>query len=478
MKKQNQCPQNNDLEQMVLGAVLMDKHGIDIVANILDPEDFYNSKHQVIYTAVITLSSKSFPIDMVTVSEQLIKTREIDFVGMDYLAELTNRIASTANLEYHAMLVKQKSIRRRVINVSSELFDKGFDNSIDDLELLEIAENEFSKIGNQTAKNAYQDPAKVAREIIVKNEILAKSSDAVLGIPISDPVLNKLISGWQGGKFIVIAARPAMGKTTFVTNEARFLGIGLGIPVGFFSLEMSNEELVAKIVSAEVEVDDKKIKDMRTATESEKQRINTGLERFADSPIYINDTAQNLQQIKSAARLMVREKGVKLIVVDYIQLISNSIKGGNREQEVSQISRQLKLLSRELNIPVIALSQLNRSVESTSDKRPFLSHLRESGAIEQDADLVGFLYRPEYYGFKDYTDPETGEEWKVKGLAEFIIAKHRAGELKNVPLKFKPQFSKFTQWQTSTFDLEPEEKPYNGTITKNGHAVSEEPIPF
>lgn len=473
---QHNLPQSKDLEEIILGSLLIDKKAIYQVQGMLNPEDFADGKNQVIYESIISLDSKAFPIDILTVNDHLTKAGQRDFVGGPaYLAELTNRVGSTANLEYHCFLLKQKSVRRDVIKLGADLYEKGFDDSIDDLELLEIAETEFSKISQQKAGQNFEEAHKVVLEIMKLQEKLQKSESETIGLPISSKTLSKVLGGWQDEKFIVIAARPGMGKTTFITSEIRFLAVQLGIPVGMFSLEMNSRQLIGKIAAAEVEIDDKLIRDFRDATEYQITEIQQGLERVSKAPIYINTRSSSLEQIKSGIRLMVREKGVKIVFVDYIQLVSANVKGGNREQEVSTISRQLKLLTMELSIPIIALSQLSRAVEQRGgSKRPMLSDLRESGAIEQDADIVGFIYRPEYYG---YLEDEEGQS--LKGVAEWMVAKNREGELKNVKLNFQPQYSKFSEWiESGNTNFEPEVKPYNGTIVKKVNIEIGDEVPF
>lgn len=474
MLETNKMPDSTDLEEIILGGLLLDRAAVYQVSGLLNVEDFQCPKKQKIYEAILNLDSKSFPIDLVTVSDELAKLKYLDFVGGSYtLAAYTNRVGSTANIEHHSYLLKQKSIRRQVIKTSAELYESGFDDSIDDLQLLEMAENSFSAISQHKAGQSYEMALKVVQDIIALQDKLNSSDGETLGLPISIPSLNKVLQGWQEEKFIIIAARPGMGKTTFITSEMRFLAVQLGIPVGMFSLEMNSKQLIGKITSAECEINDQLIKDNREATEYQKQQIQKGLERVSTAPIYINTRSSSIEQIKSGIRLMVREKGVKIVFVDYIQLVSAT--AGNREQEVSKISRSLKLLTMELSIPIIALSQLSRAVETRGgSKRPMLSDLRESGSIEQDADIVGFIYRPEYYGI---TEDEDGNS--LKWVADFMVSKNRGGELKNVKTKFTPQHSKFQEWQSNDFQEEPApELVYNGQIAKAATVTDEEDIPF
>lgn len=469
-------PESEDIEEVILGGLLIDKAAIYHVIGLINEDDFSCPKRQKVYESIIRLEGRALPIDLVTVADDLKRNNNLNLVGgASFLAGLTNRVASTANIEYHSYLLKQKSIRRKVIKLSAMLHEKGFDESIDDLELLELAEQSFSDISQHRAGQAYETSERVVMDIVKTQEMLLKNPDTLIGLPVSCQSIGKILQGWRGSKFIVIAARPGMGKTTFVTSEIRYLAVQLGIPVGMFSLEMSSEQLIAKITSAECEINDRLINDWREATDYQAKMISEGLDRVSSAPIYINTRSGSIDQIKSGIRLMVREKGVKIIFVDYLQLISGNGKEGNREQEVSKISRALKLLTMELDVPIIALSQLSRAVETRGGaKRPMLSDLRESGSIEQDADIVGFIYRPEYY---DIMEDEEGNS--LKDVAEFIIAKNRGGALKNCKLKFAPEYSKFSEWvESGNKNFEPEVKPYNGTIIKAVAVDTDEDLPF
>lgn len=442
-------PQASDLEEAVLGALMLEKDAYSRVSDILKPEHFYEKANQSIFTAIQTLSLTQSPVDILTVQQQLKRMNELEDVGGPYyLAHLTENVVSTAHLEYHARIVAQKYIARELIRYSMNLQGKAFDDSVDVKDLMQEAESGLFELSQQSMKRDVVQINPIIDESINQIKQSAKNKDGLSGIPSGFNELDKITAGWQKSDLIIVAARPAMGKTAFALSMAKNMAVEDKHPVGIFSLEMSNIQLVNRLIVNICEITADKVK-RGNLTNNEWQILDQKVKDLYDAPIYIDDTPSlSIFEFSTKARRLVKEHQVEIIMIDYLQLMNASGgKFGNREQEVSTISRALKALAKELNIPIIALSQVNRastnrtasgSGSQNEAKRPQLSDLRESGAIEQDADLVCFIHRPEYYHILE----EEGHS--LAGIAEIIIAKHRNGATGVVELRFRDTYAKFS----------------------------------
>ncbi len=436
-------PQAIDLEEVVLGAMMIDKKGVDEVIDILSPEAFYKEAHQHIFEAIYKLFQDSQPVDLLTVSSQLKKDLKLDTVGGDfYLISLTQRVSSSAHIEFHARIILQKFIQRSLIKISSEIIEEAYDETKDVFDLLDNAEAKLYEVTQGNVKKSTETAQSLVIQAKKKIEEIA-NKEGLSGIPSGFDKLDKLTSGWQPSDLVIIAARPGMGKTALTLSMARNIAVNANIPVAFFSLEMSSVQLITRLISSETGLSSEKLRTGRLE-KHEWEQLNVKVKALEQAPLYIDDTPSlSIFDLRAKARRLSSQYGIKLIVVDYLQLMTagGSQKGGNREQEISTISRNLKALAKELELPVIALSQLSRAVETRGgSKRPLLSDLRESGAIEQDADIVSFIYRPEYYKIDEWDDDERSP---TEGQAEFIVAKHRNGGLDNIRMKFIGHLGKF-----------------------------------
>lgn len=437
-------PQALDLEEVVLGAMMIDKKGVDEVIDILSSEAFYKEAHQHIFEAIFQLFENSEPVDLLTVSSQLKKNSKLDLVGGDfYLISLTQKVSSSAHIEFHARIILQKYIQRSLIKISNEIIEDSYDETQDVFDLLDRAESKLYEVTQGNIKKS----SETAQELVIqaKKKIEEISNKQGLsGIPSGFTKLDKLTSGWQESDLIIVAARPGMGKTALTLSMARNIAVTQNIPVAFFSLEMASVQLIMRLISSETGLSSEKLRTGKLE-KHEWEQLNVKVKSLEKAPLFIDDTPSlSIFDLRAKARRLASQHGIKLIVVDYLQLMTaggSQKGGGNREQEISTISRNLKALAKELSIPVIALSQLSRAVETRGgSKRPLLSDLRESGAIEQDADIVSFIYRPEYYKIDEWDDDERSP---TEGQAEFIIAKHRNGGLDNIRLKFVGHLGKF-----------------------------------
>ncbi|MFA7687154.1 MAG: replicative DNA helicase [Moheibacter sp.] len=436
-------PQALDLEEAVLGAMMIDKKGIDEVIDVLTPQVFYKIAHQTIFAAIQKLFHDTQPIDLLTVSNELRNEGKLDLVGGDYyLVQLTQKVSSSAHIEYHARVLMEKYIFRRLIEISSNIIDKSYDDTTDVFDLLDFSESKLFEITEGGIKKSFTDSNTLVRQAIEKIKAMSEK-DGMSGVPSGFEKIDKITSGWQESDLVIIAARPGMGKTAFILSMARNMAVERNLPVAVFSLEMSSVQLITRMISSETGITAEKLRKANLEDHEWKQ-LYTKVKGLEDAPLFIDDTpALSIFDLRAKARRLVSQHGVKLLVIDYLQLmtVGGGKSNGNREQEISTISRSLKSIAKELNIPVIALSQLSRAVETRGgSKRPLLSDLRESGAIEQDADIVSFIYRPEYYKLEVWDD-EHGTP--CTGQAEFIIAKHRNGALDNVRLKFIQEQAKF-----------------------------------
>ena len=444
-------PRDTDLEEAVLGALMIEKDAYMNVCDILSPESFYDPTNQKIFAAIMQLGLSQRPIDMLTVVEQLRANGELEEVGGPIkITNLTSNIYSAANVEYHAKIVAQKYLARRLISYATNIETKAFDEGNDIDDLLQEAEALLFDISQNQIKREVTQIDPVINLAIEQIQNAANSSTGLSGLQTGYTELDKMTSGWQPSDLIIIAARPAMGKTAFVLSMAKQMTVNFSIPVAIFTLEMANVQLVKRLLSNVASLEGEKIKSGQLSNE-EWDRLNNSLKNVYSAPLYLDETpGLSITELRTKARRLVREHGVKMIMIDYLQLMSaGGLKLGSREQEVSTISRSLKALAKELNIPIIALSQLNRKVEDrgNKDKRPQLSDLRESGAIEQDADIVCFIHRPEYYT-RMPTD-ENGNN--IRGKAEFIVAKHRSGSVDTVDMLFRKEFVRFENWDPNAY---------------------------
>lgn len=436
-------PQATDMEKAVLGALMIDKDAYLEVSNLLRPESFYEPRNQMVYDAIVRLSMDENPVDVLTVADKLGKMGKLEEVGGPaYIADLSSRVATSANVEYHANIVAEKYLARQMIQYVSVIGKKTFDETYDIKDVVQEAESTLFELSQKNMKKDYS----VLSPIVDKAMEIVKMAHAniggVTGISTGYNKLDDMTCGWQDSDLVIIAGRPAMGKTAFALSLAKNIAADQNIPMAFFSLEMSDVQLANRLMSNACMIEGKKLLSGQL-DRSDWLRLDKKLDKLKDAPLYIDDTeGLSVMELRSKARRLVREKGVRLIMIDYLQLMTASgMKYNSRQEEVSLISRSLKGLAKELNIPVLALSQLNRGVESrqgAEGKRPQLSDLRESGAIEQDADMVIFLHRPEYY---DLYMNEDGVDYK--GKAEVIISKHRKGATGIVLLNFKGEYTRF-----------------------------------
>jgi replicative DNA helicase len=463
-------PQALDLEESVLGALMLEKNALTAVIEFLRPEHFYTEQHKEIYQAITDLFKASEPVDMRTVVAQLRKNGKLELVGgAYYIAELTSKVSSAANIEYHARIVIEMAIKRDLIQISSLVQQQAYEDTTDVFDLLDRTEQSIFAISDSNLRKNYDTMKSLMFRAVSELQKRKEHKDGLTGVPSGFTKLDRVLSGWQRSDLIIIAARPGMGKTAFVVSALRNAAVDFNHPVAIFSLEMASLQLVNRLISAEAELESDKIKRGNLA-EFEWQQLVHRTNRLSSAPIFIDDTpALSILELRAKCRRLKAEHNVQLIVVDYLQLMKGDSQG-NREQEIASISRALKGIAKELDVPVIALSQLSRGVETRGgDKRPQLSDLRESGSIEQDADIVMFLYRPEYYKI---TLDEEG--LPTNGLAEVIVAKHRNGSLDTVKLKFIGKYTKFAD-----FDGPSPESSF-GSITRESrlNQFRDEPPPL
>ncbi|HHZ16710.1 MAG TPA: replicative DNA helicase [Clostridia bacterium] len=427
-------PYNLEAEQAVLGSMLIDKEAVYVALELLKAEDFYKEAHQLLFGAIVGLESRGEPVDMVTLTEELHRLNEVEKVGgVGYVAEIANIVPTAANVRHYAEIVAEKSILRQLIRVTTNIANRCYEDQEETHDLLDSAERMILEIAEERKFTGLVPLKEVLGDTLEKIEYLAGNKGNITGVPSFFTDLDNMTSGWQPSDLIILAARPAMGKTSFGLNVAQNAALKAKKPVAIFSLEMSKEQLVQRMMSSEAMIDQHKLRTGRLQDE-EWVRLIKVAQPLSQAELYIDDTpAISVLELRAKARRLKAEKGLGLIIIDYLQLMQLGRRFENRQQEISEISRALKALARELNVPVLALSQLSRAVEQTQDKRPALSHLRESGALEQDADLVMFIYREEYY-FPDTEKP---------GIAEIIIAKHRNGPTGIVELGFLKEFTKF-----------------------------------
>lgn len=444
-------PQAPELEAAVLGALLIERTAFEQVSDILKPESFYEQRNQILFRVIRDMEMEEKPVDILTVTEKLKTTGELDEVGGPlYITQLAGRVVSSANIAYHARIIAQKQLARELITYTSNVQTKAFDETVDVDDLMQEAEANLFEISQQNMKKDYTQINPIINEAL---EQLKKASqtEGLSGLPSGFHALDKMTSGWQRSDLVIVAARPAMGKTAFVLSMLRNMAVEYRVPVAMFSLEMSNLQLVNRLISATCEISSEKIKSGQLAP-YEWGQLDYKIKSLMGAPLYVDDTPNlSVFELRTKARRLVREQGVQLLAIDYLQLMNASgLTHGNRQEEVSIISRSLKGLAKELNIPVIALSQVNRMLEAregNEGKRPQLSDLRESGAIEQDADMVIFIHRPEYYKIL-----EDDHHRSTQGMADIIIAKHRNGAVGDVRLRFRKEFTRFQNVDDESLD--------------------------
>ena len=454
-------PQATDVERAVLGALMIDKDAYAVVCEMLYPESFYEPRNQKVYAAIRDLSMAERPVDIMTVADQLAKSGDLDDVGGPvYIAELSSRVSSSANVEYHARIIAQKFLARQLISFASDVETKAFDETIDVDELMQHAEGSLFELSQKNMKKDYTQIDPVIKNALDVIQKAAANTDGLTGVPTGYHELDKITSGWQASDLVIIAGRPAMGKTSFALSMAKNIAADYKVPMAFFSLEMSNVQLVNRLISNACEIQGSKILNGQLQPD-EWDRLDKRVNSLIGAPLYVDDTpGLSVFELRTKARRLVREHGVKIIMIDYLQLMNaNGMRFSSRQEEVSTISRSLKGLAKELDVPILALSQLNRGVESREGlegKRPQLSDLRESGAIEQDADMVLFVHRPEYY--RIYQD-DNGRD--LHGMAQIIIAKHRKGATGDVLLTFRGEFTRFENPEDTS--LAPEQGEIRGS---------------
>jgi replicative DNA helicase len=427
-------PQNIEAERSTLGSMFLEKEAIDKGVELLQPEDFYREAHRIIFEAVIALHQHSEPVDIITVSDELKRRNLLDKIGgIPYLTSLANAVPTAAHVEYYAKIVAEKALLRGIINTATEIVRLGYEGAEEVDQILDQAEKQIFQITQKRHVKGYISLKSILVDTFERIEKLYDSRGGVTGLSTGFNDLNRMTAGLQPSDLIILAARPSMGKTTFALNIARNVAVEQKVPVVVFSLEMSKEQLALKLLCSEAGVDNQRIR-TGSLRDEDWPRLSHALGRLSEGMLYIDDTAgTTVLDIRAKARRIKAQDGLGLIVIDYLQLMSSRSRTENRQQEVSEISRSLKALARELEVPVIALSQLSRAVEQRTDKTPSLADLRESGSLEQDADIVAFLYREDYYN----------KETERKGITELIIAKQRNGPVGTVEMLFQKEYSKF-----------------------------------
>lgn len=440
-------PQAVDVEMSVLGAMLLEKEAVSRTLEIIDETSFYKPAHQEIFKAIVSLFEKNEAADSITVAEELRRMGKLDAIGGPlYISDLTMRVTSSANVEYHAKIVLEKALLRNLITASTEITSRAFTEQDDALDLLDEAENKIFQISEKRMKKSFVPMKEAVFSTMELLESIHGAHSGVTGVPSGFTALDNMTGGFQNSDLIIVAARPSMGKTAFVLSLSRNAAIDHNKPIGFFSLEMSSQQLVLRLICAEARVDAHSVRTGRLP-EEQWRHLSTRIGKLYNAKIFIDDTpALSILELRAKARRLKAEHNVSMIVIDYLQLMQGPKNAQSREQEISMISRSLKALAKELNIPIIALSQLNRAVETTADKRPTLANLRESGAIEQDADVVLFIHRPEKYNIME----EAGKS--TQGIAEIIIGKQRNGPTGEVELTFINQYARFENLALPTFD--------------------------
>ncbi len=465
-------PHSNEAEVAVLGAMMLDPSAASAAIEILEPDSFYSEIHKEIFATMSAMYEKNIPIDIVSLTEELNKRNKLEFVnGSFYLAEINRQTPTAANVEYYARIVQEKYLKRKLIGTSTKIIERCYDDSTDALQEIDLAEADIFKIAEKRFSGSYIDIKSLAFNTMSLVQDLAERDKAgVTGVPTGFDELDKLTGGFQNSDFIIIAARPSMGKTALALSIARNVAVDYNLPVAFFSIEMADTQLVLRLFSAEANINFHKIRTGRL-NQRDLSTIVKRIGKLADSPLYIDDSpALTITEFRAKCRRLKKEKDIRLVIIDYLQLM-NPPKAESREREISMMSSALKQIAKELDIPVIALAQLNRDVEKEKGKRPMLSHLRESGSIEQDADVVLFVYRPEFYGIQTWEDTQ----YPTENTAEIIIGKQRNGPTGYVRLVFLKEYARF---ENADFSHTEEDLPIKSVETDDLDDIPDEGEPF
>lgn len=429
-------PQNLEAEQSVLGGILLENGALNPVLEIMAGSDFYSDAHRKIFGGILELSERNQPVDLITLSNHLRDKKQLDAVGgVVYLSQLVDNVPSAANIGHYARIVKEKSVLRNLIGTATEILNRTYGAGADVDSVLDEAEHAIFEISQNKIKPSFYPLKDIIKDSFRTIERLYERKELITGVATGFTKLDEMTSGLQRSDLVIIAGRPSMGKTAFALNIAQFCSVEEDVPVAVFSLEMAKEQLAMRMLSSEARVDSQKIR-KGFLGEADWPKLTTAAGRLSEARLFIDDTPSiSVLEMKAKSRRLKAEHGLGLIVLDYLQLMKGSDYADTREQEISEISRSLKGLAKELNVPVVALSQLNRKVEDRTSRRPQMADLRESGAIEQDADVILFLYRDEVYN-KSEDNPE-------KGFAEVIIGKQRNGPVGTVKLVFQEKFTRF-----------------------------------
>ena len=434
-------PHDIEAEQAVIGSMLTDKDAVVSAIEVLKEEDFYRDDNKAIYEAILNLYNRSEPIDIITVKSELETMGKFEQVGgLEYLAELPEKVPTTANSMKYIKIVEEKSTLRKLIKTANEIIELGYDPTEDVDDIMEGAEKKIFNVMQNKNQKGYSAMKDILVDSFTQLEELYNRKQHITGVPTGFADLDYKTAGLHSSDLVLVAARPAMGKSAFALNIATNAAIRAKVPVAIFSLEMSKEQMVNRILCSEAMVDSNKVRTGRLE-EDDWTKLAEAIGPLSEAEIYIDDTPGiSVMEIRAKCRKLKLEKNIGMVVIDYLQLVQGSNKrNGSREQEISEISRSLKILAKEIGVPVIALSQVSRAVEQRPDHRPMLSDLRESGAIEQDADIVMFLYRDDYYN----------QDSEKKGIAEVIIAKHRGGSTGTVELLWLGSYTKFVNLEKS-----------------------------
>ncbi len=434
-------PQNLDAERAILGGVIIENDALGRVLEHITPEDFYREAHRKIFEAMVTLYQEGKPVDPVTLTELLESQGVLEAVGgVSFLASLPDAVPVTTNLTAYARILREKAVLRRLLQAAEAISERVLSGEGEFQDILDFAEKSIFEISEFKAAQSFTHISKILQDTFAHIEQLYERKESITGLPTGLEGIDRLLAGLQPSDLIIVAARPSMGKTAFALNLCQHAALRVGVPVAIFSLEMSKEQLVLRMLTSESKVDATRVRTGQL-DEDDWNRLVDGSEKLYHAPIYIDDTPGiTIHELRAKVRHLRKEHNIGLVVVDYLQLMTSSGKLGSREQEIAEISRGLKAIAKELRLPVVALSQLNRSLESRTDKRPLMSDLRESGAIEQDADVIMFIYREVVYRRKE-TEEELDEE--LKRRAEIIVGKQRNGPTGTVRLVFLGEYSSF-----------------------------------
>jgi len=461
-------PHSSEAEIAVIGAMMLDKSAVAKASEILQPDSFYNDAHKILFESMLKMQNERITIDIVTLGEELTKRKLLETVGGTYyLLEINSKIPTAANVEHHARIVQERYLKRMLIQTAGKILSDCYDESSDALEEIDSAEAEIFKLADKRVTKSYSLIKKIARSAFsIIEEHVGKDNNELIGIPSGFTKIDDLLGGFQNSDFIVIAGRPSMGKTAFALSVARNMAVEYKKKVAFFSIEMNALQLVMRLIAGEARVNGNDIR-KGIISQDAYAKIARSIHRIADAPIIIDDSpSMSAMEFRAKCRRMIAEHGVEIIMVDYLQLM-HVPKVESREREVSIISQTFKQMAKEMNIPIVALAQLNRVSESQRDKHPMLSNLRESGSIEQDADVVIFVHRPEYYNIQIYED----DKRETKGTAELIVGKQRNGPTGTARLAFLKDFTRF---ENLTYDYD-DSLPY---VPPMEEAEGDEPPPF